>query len=116
MTASMIGAIYEESELAELIATSKDRLRRGACGVDIGVGDRDRNQVNEVQRQADHQAARRRCCLFGGCSHDHGEEHCGQNHFGEEFSVRCVAAGRKLPLAIRGEDACAYANFLTVLA
>ena len=91
--------------MAAILGAGKDRLARRARGVDRGVGDRDRDQVDQRQPETDGDRREARRCAAVGGAEDDDEEGRRQHDLGDERRHHRIAAGRQRAVAVRGEAA-----------
>lgn len=72
-------------------------------GIDVRVGHRDADQVDQRQGQADRDAGQTRRRALVRRAHDDEQEKAGQHHLGHQRCRQRIAAGRMFAVAVRRE-------------
>jgi hypothetical protein len=95
----------EEPKLFDIGFAGEDRRTGAARGIDRGVGDRDRDEVNEGQGQADRKPgeARRRACR--SCSQNDHQKKERQDGLDDGTGKEIVTTWAQIAIAVRGETA-----------
>ena len=75
----------KQPELLDGPAASEEYHAGRARRVDRGVGDRDQDQMDQRQRQTDGNGCKASRNAFAGRAQNDGQEHGGQNHFGDQI-------------------------------